>query len=285
MYQRYVRYVLNEPVVISGQSLLGLRAEIRLERTQEPGWWIAMDGTDVKLSPALLGTGHRHLTLQSGAWKTRIVEHLLPLRFFGLDNVRIVFVKRKRMPYRGTGKEFVQAVKQQMRPDGMLESYTLNTSYRVQVRDGWGTLEFEPRTSGGLEFQVTIDYPNDPAIKFDTFRWTLSRDMLNRWAQAKGLGHFHPLRPFLRKLSAIGWAHADQWVWRGDLSPWEMAYSLAEHRLWDYLGALAVALPDGGMPIGLVNMYVASHADDVRQIRFIDQTGWHRVESRQLQMA
>ncbi len=272
----FSRFTLDEPVCIDGRSLIGFRARVVIEPIDRPGWWLKVDGhPDVEIGPHTLTCGHRHLGL---AKRIKIVDHLLAIRLLGLDRVRLSFPIDNLVPFWGTGSPYISAVEHRLKPNGTLRRCTLNRTAVLHIA-GRGRLEFVPSLEGSLEIEVEIDYPKEPRIGRGSYTFSVTPENLKDFAESRALGHLPAFKHVSLILSGLRWPHQGQWVYAGNVSPEEIRVSLAKHRVWDLLGALAVAIPAGSFPEGRIRTFIAGHQEDVDLIGHIEGIGWHFAES------
>ena len=270
------RLVLREPVHVIGHTLVGLPAEITLRPTRSEGWWVQCGDVCRPLTGELLGLGHHHLTMQIGELRAHIVEHLLAIRFFGLDSVCIVFDEGARVPYWGSGQHYWDQVRNSCVPDGKLTRCTFKDQFELPSHNLRKWLRFTPSDAGLLRIFVSIDYA-DPAIGQGVFDFTLTTEQLQRIAEARGLGSPHWIRGMVTYLGRFGWPHAEAFAWRTQTSPAALREELARHRVWDLLGALAFETPARAMLEGTIHTRIAGHADDVLCMRLLRQVGWQTL--------
>ncbi len=269
------RLALREAVTIDGTDVFGKPAQVRLEPTDEPGWFWHIDGKDVPLQMNMLKEDERHyLKLQSGQNEVRIVEHLLPLRFAGVDGVRIL-AKTKWLPYDGGGGIFWKAVENKLRYDGTL------TPMQKPIKE-----EFTKTEKSGLRRLVSLD-TTDPSklivrVNVDYKKFGGALDMVREFPlpspdkmadlfMSKTLGQPAWLGYFLKATSKFGWPHYDKILWpkKGDDQE-TILREVALHRMFDFLGAMAVIPKSGEYLVGDLFSDCGNHASDMQLVRSIE---------------
>lgn len=80
---------LTKEVLISGSNLFGRPAYLRLTPCSEPGWYWDVGTNIVPINRKLVRIKKNRVVLQYQAIRLNVVEHILPLRWTGLDGVII----------------------------------------------------------------------------------------------------------------------------------------------------------------------------------------------------
>ncbi len=227
----------------------------------------------------MLSSFLRHLRLRHGRKLARIIDHVLALRFLGLDCVCIVIERGSRVPYFGNGMPYLRSVLDALQPDGYLQRCTLTNTAIPRIKNPRKLLVFEPRSDERLQIKVGIDYGNDKRIFSGEHRYVVNEETILECAEAKGLGEYEWTKLLIEWLHGMRWPHANEFVWRGQIDPQVLGKTLARHRVWDLLGALSVSVPAGCMPEGSITTTLAGHTEDLLLNRAIGIVGWRDISS------
>ena len=291
---RIPRLRLKDPVLIEGTGpfgSLGGKAGIWLRPANKPGWfWKKKDGTRVPIDMSMIREGtfdvHRrhYLYFQHGAEKLLVVEHLLALRFLGIDAVEIEVAQGagEWVPYGGNANLYWEKIERHVKYDGVLKPSKLRTSNSYTATDKEGrirTVHLDTTNPEKPEFIVTvkIDYPrfkgNLPEGTHEiTHRFPLGQpsDMADVVA-SRPLLQPSWLEPVLKMAYSAGiWPHFDQVLKRSEFDPNDPTPYLREialHRLLDLLGSLAVTMDAGEYHTGSVSSERGGHSVDVELLK------------------
>jgi UDP-3-O-acyl-N-acetylglucosamine deacetylase len=288
------RLRLTDPVLIEGTGPLGPasgKAGIWLRPTDEPGWfWKKKDGTKIPIDLNMVKEGgfdvhpRHYLYFQDGKEKLLVVEHLLALRFLGLDAVEIEVAEGAGdwVPYDGSAELYWQKIEKHLKYDGVLKPSVLHTSDSYTTTDENGverTVRLDTTNPKNPEFvvNVKIDYPrfggalpdgkqeitqrfplHDPTAMLDVIQ---SRPLLQpAW-----------LEPMLRMAYKGGiWPHFNQVLKQSEFDPNDPTPYLREvarHRMLDFLAALAMTMNAGEYLTGSASSERAGHATDVALLK------------------
>ncbi|MDB5187900.1 MAG: hypothetical protein JWO50_420 [Candidatus Kaiserbacteria bacterium] len=256
-----------------GRDVFGRQAQIILEPTDKPGWFWNIDGKDIAITVDLLRYGHHHLFLKSGIHEMHVVEHLFPLRFIGLDSVRI-YSNTHWLPYDGCTKMFWEAIADQLIPDGYLSPASQRWKGAVQSFTQYGDFSPDPTkkrivsicTQPGdiCGFTIELEYS-----QWGTHVWSdvLSQRILIDIMRSRPLGQPNWLRPILRGLH---WPHYNGVLWaQSEKNPGKVLEELARHRLLDFLGGIGIWLLPGTFLDGSISSIRGNHKTDVELLQQI----------------
>ena len=254
----------GKPVVVAGKDFFHRKAEVRLENSGLPGWFVRLQGTDVPINPKTMKYELRRVSLVDGKRSIQVIEHLLALRLLlGLDQVRIVPSSRW-VPYGdSSARIFFDPCKSGMRTVGGLRHYSVAGAVTVvgDAEKSWIT--YAPHKADKLVVRVHIDYPS-LGICDRTFEFPGTK--LEDIAYARTQGWPRHLW-YATWLWPGFWDHRRNAVWPHQGTSDEILDSYARHRALDILGALGGLCPPQGTLVGKVESYCAGHALDMKLIQ------------------
>lgn len=270
------RLALREPVTITGTDVFGRPAQVTLEPTEESGWFWQIDGKDVPLSMNMLQSdSHNYLKLKYDKSELCVCEHLLPLRFAGVDGVRIV-AKTKWLPYDGGGNIFWKAVENKLHYDGALRpiQQPVKGEFSKTEKSGLHRLvSIDNADPTKLIVNVNVDYKKFGGAYNIVRSFPLpSPDKMIDLFTSKPLGSPAWSGYLLKIASQFGWPHYNGILWpkKGD-NPEEILRKIALHRMFDFLGAMAVIPKSGEYLMGDLFSDCGNHASDAQLIRSIEK--------------
>lgn len=292
---RIPRLTLSDPVTITGTGPLGFdgQAQITLSPTDKPGWfWKTQSGEYIEINLAMLKRGNfdvdsKHfLYFEHNGEKLKIVEHLLPLRFLGLDSVVIEAPTADAwVPYDGGGELYWESIEKKIRYDGFLEPLKRGADLSYSCDGGPNgsqrTLKYEenPDGTGQLQVTVVIDYPKfqgDDESGKHTIERTFPVGNPNEMHDiivAPPLLKPEWLENVVKVVAKLGWEwpHIGKVLTSSDFDPQNpepYLRQIALHRMLDLLGAYAVATEEGGKYLtGYLHSVAGNHASDISSLK------------------
>lgn len=299
------RLVLTKSVTVIGRSFLGYPARVMFSRHPDclPGWWLNTKGIEglasprhfLTLSPENLVLGKNSIDLVAHprapafeyahglgvirlgrrfGWRAQIAEHLLALRFSGLDAV-VLTVPEGCIPYDGCAASFWQAVKPHLQTAGALKFLRLPN---VVIEDTKRGAKLSTRPYGhnpGLTFHAEIDYGDGLAGQL-VMPWSL--DAFETVATARTLGWPSSRQPLAKLARRFGWPHYDHVMWPSfQPSPEQLALevqTILQHRILDLCGELAAAQPSGCLLGGHADSLCSGHRQGIKVVVEVHDK-WH----------
>lgn len=293
------RLVLYRPVTLIGPSFLGFNTSTIISRhpNRQPGWWLNCGSANEKDNPDKLillnyenlvlgknsldlvarprppifvyihGLGTIHLGRRFG-FRARIIEHLLALRFAGLDEVVLSFPEG-RVRYDTSGATFWETALPHLTSAGRLSRYRL-PSHFVGDERRWMSCHSE-ECGPGLTIHVHIDYGNG-LMHNETYTWSLAT--FERVVQARTLGFPRWRKPVARLAHLCGWPHYPEILWPRDRPSPRECQETADHHVLDLLGEMALAQPAGGLLDGVYERHCGGHKLGLELCRRVGDT-WH----------
>jgi len=283
---------IGKSVSVTGPGTFFGRAQRKLEfePTAAKGWWL--DRTDIEDSMPIevsvkdVWTTARNIVLCSGSPHNyvRMVEHIVALKYMGLDNVMIRLDSGDPPLFERSSMDLVEAIEEAgiiSQPD-LAEYVTVKET--VTVGGGNGSfLTFHPAEEGSRRLTVdcAIDFPNaigKQRIRFDvnnrTFRHgAFARTNTNMWVMlyCKTIGRiFADVRHLGYTLKNILVAGPRRYVNKPHMIHDGKSLEAVWHRaVLDLLAA--VALIDRGRFAGHIVSHRAGHALDVNMIKELYQ--------------
>lgn len=246
------RTELTRAVHIVGKNFLGLRADVLLEPTKQPGWWWQTGKREVPLYDCTAQTSIDGLTLCFEDKKLHAVEPLLVLRCMGLDNV-CISSQSGRFPFAGSSALFWEQVQPALKKSGELEPYLLP---RAVIGVGLRTLRTEPSTKP-LRVSAYIEYSPREKAKYN-FSFGLDSSVLSA-------RRIWPWKSFLAHVAAGAlWPHKKEFLYpkKTDANK-KLLMESAQRRVLDILGALALIIPPRGMLCGQVQSTRTGRSEDL----------------------
>ncbi len=273
------RYVLREPVEVTGKPFFAWGifrktpdVTLRLEPTEKSGWYWQVNGEDVLIAAHMLENKKRHLVLVHEERILRVVEHLLVLRFSGLDNVRII-CDAEWLPYDGCAWSVWHACLPVLQAAGTLEPVGISHMFEVHSENNASAVRLDAGINlHSLDVCISIDYAGMGKENQD-YTFPMPMDEFGEFVRAPTQGWprwFKPVAWFAGTF--LGWPHYKAILWppRSGESTEYALRTFAQHRALDLLGALSVLCPPGKLLVGVVYSHRAGHAKDVEMIHTID---------------
>lgn len=262
---------LKNSVTIEGPDCFGRKAWITFHPTVEAGWhWTPYPKhqfvvpIDWRIAGHLVSPGLLYIQYQDT--RLYIVEHLLSLRFTGLDGIRIEGSKWP--PYHARPLEIWQALQPELA--GTSEDVTWispkgEASWKyTNGRSGFVSLE--PGSRSCLTVDVTINYPGlgeKTVLKFfPDHNPAVFENILS--ARAPGWPRWR--YPLCLVGSKFGWPHFHSICWPQRLSCEDTLREFVLHRVGDLLGGLALASATALLS-GRAISHCAGHAADLGLLR------------------
>jgi UDP-3-O-acyl-N-acetylglucosamine deacetylase len=279
---------LGNPVSVTGPGTFFGKAQrtLRLEPTIREGWFF--DRTDLPDSMAIsasvlnVWTVVRNIVLSSGSPHNymRMVEHIVALKYMGLDNIMIRMDSGDPPLFDRSSMDLVEAIERGGIVTQSEPAKCVAVKEPVTVVSGHGGfLSLLPPEDGGRRLKVdcAIDFPNaigKQRIRFDVNRETVKRGAAARtntnlkmmlycqtigkvFADSRNLGY---------TLKNILVAGPKRYVNKPNLVVNGKSLEAVWHRgVLDLLAAMA--LIDRGRFVGSIKSYKAGHALDVEMVR------------------
>jgi len=279
---------LGNPVSVTGSGTFLGKAQrtLRLEPTSRKGWYF--DRTDLPDSMAInvsvvnVWTVVRNIVLSSGSPHNymRMVEHIVALKYMGLDNLMIRMDSGDPPLFDRSSMDLVEAIERggivtQSEP---AQCVTVKEPVTIVSASG-GFLTLSPPEDGSRRFTVdcAIDFPTaigKQRIQFDVNRKTVkhgasARTNTNLWMMlyCKTIGKvFADTRHLGYTMKNIMVAGPHHYINKPKLIVDGKSLEAVWHRaVLDLLAA--IALIDRGRFIGSIKSYKAGHNLDVEMVR------------------
>ena len=283
---------LGNPVSVTGPGTFLGKAErtLKFEPTTHQGWFFDRedlpDSLPIAVSVQNVWTIVRNIVLCSGSPHNymRMVEHIVALKYLGLDNVLIRMDSGDPPLFDRSCMDIVVAIEH----SGIVTQHEPAHCVTVKepvtvVGDNGGFLTFEPPPAGSRRLMVdcAIDFPTAigrQRIRYDVNRKTVrhgafARTNTNLWMMlyCKTVGKvFADTRNLGYTLKNILVAGPRRYVNKPHLIHNGKSLEAVWHRgVLDLLAA--VALIDHGRFVGVIKSYKAGHALDVEMVRELYQ--------------
>jgi len=283
---------LGNPVSVTGPGTFLGKAErtLKFEPTTHQGWFFDRedlpDSLPIAVSVQNVWTIVRNIVLCSGSPHNymRMVEHIVALKYLGLDNVLIRMDSGDPPLFDRSSMDIVEAIEH----SGIVTQHEPAHCVTVKepvtvVGDNGGFLTFEPPPAGSRRLMVdcAIDFPTAigrQRIRYDVNRKTVrhgafARTNTNLWMMlyCKTVGKvFADTRNLGYTLKNILVAGPRRHVNKPHLIHNGKSLEAVWHRgVLDLLAA--VALIDHGRFVGVIKSYKAGHALDVEMVRELYQ--------------
>ncbi len=283
---------LGSPVSVTGPGTFFGNAQrtLDLEPTTQSGWFFDRkdlpDSMPISVSVQNIWTVVRNIVLCSGSPHNymRMVEHIVALKYMGLDNVLIRMDSGDPPLFDRSSMDLVEAIEH----GGIVTQHEPATCLTVKepvtvVAPNGGFLTFHPAENGSRRLTVdcAIDFPTaigKQRIRYDVNRKTVrhgafARTNTNLWMMlyCKTIGKvFADTRNIGYTLKNILVAGPRRYVNKPHMIHNGKSLEAAWHRsVLDLLAA--VALIDRGRLVGSIDSYKAGHALDVDMIRELYQ--------------
>jgi len=283
---------LGNPVSVTGPGTFLGKAErtLKFEPTTHQGWFFDRedlpDSLPIAVSVQNVWTIVRNIVLCSGSPHNymRMVEHIVALKYLGLDNVLIRMDSGDPPLFDRSSMDIVEAIEH----SGIVTQHEPAHCVTVKepvtvVGDNGGFLTFEPPPAGSRRLMVdcAIDFPTAigrQRIRYDVNRKTVrhgafARTNTNLWMMlyCKTVGKvFADTRNLGYTLKNILVAGPRRYVNKPHLIHNGKSLEAVWHRgVLDLLAA--VALIDHGRFVGVIKSYKAGHALDVEMVRELYQ--------------
>jgi len=261
------KFSLSREVLINGPSLLGRPAYLQLTPCLDPGWYWDI-GTDIiPINRKLVKLKKHRLALQYRRNTINIAEHILALRWTGLDGV--VIKTSSWPPYFGGIFELWQKIDPNLLTTNQRIPW-LEMAEEKSAIDGERSVSWQkPGVTPKLKIDITIDFSDFGRLtkSFQLPDQNLAQHFSARPLAINSCSNFWPA--LSRAAAKTGlWLHHDNLIW-----PTQICYTtrlsllneLVDHRLLDLLGALAM-IDHQQLPAGKIISIRGGHALDVQLI-------------------
>ncbi|MBT3192382.1 MAG: hypothetical protein HN341_07485 [Verrucomicrobia bacterium] len=289
---RQMQTTLGNSVSVTGPGTFFGNAQrtLEFEPTTRSGWYFDRsdlpESLPITVSVQNVWTVVRNIVLCSGSPHNymRMVEHIVALKYLGLDNVLIRMDSGDPPLFDRSSMDLVEGIEQAGLVTLSEPAVCLTVKEPVTVVDGYGGfLTFEPAPSGEhrLTVDCAVDFPTaigQQRIHFDVNPTTVrhgasARTNTNLWMMlyCKTVGKvFADTRNLGYTLKNILVAGPRRYVNKPQLMHNGKSLEAVWHRgVLDLLAA--VALIDRGRFVGSIKSYKAGHALDVEMIRELYQ--------------
>lgn len=260
------RLLLSKEVKINDFNLFGRPAFIYLTPCSEPGWYWDI-GTDlVPINQSLVQLRKNRIVLQYRGNTLNIAEHILSLRWTGLDGV---IVKASSWPpYFGGMMKLWQAIQLNLLETDQQVPW-LKIAKEKSINIDGRSVRCASSNVSGLKIKITADFPRFGRL---TKRFKLPDESLADYFTARPLAtnsesNFWPTLSRMVEKTGL-WPHHQHLAWPTEQSSQELLEELANHRLLDLLGALAM-VDHYRLPAGRIISIKGGHALDVHLINTI----------------
>lgn len=254
---------LTKEVLINGPNLFGRPAYLRLTPCSEPGWYWDIGTNIVPINRKLIRIKKNRVVLQYQASRLNVVEHILPLRWTGLDGV--IIEASAWPPYFGGMLELWQAIESNLTATNQRIPW-LKITEDKSVSIGQRSVRWATNKTAGLKIKIAVDFPKFGCL---TKGFKLPSPELISHFSAKPLAvnSFNHFWPNLSRVAAKTglWPHHNNLAWPTERPVPELLDELVNHRLLDLLGALAM-IDHCRLPAGRVISIRGGHALDVKLI-------------------
>ncbi|NCU44675.1 hypothetical protein EOM71_03295 [Candidatus Falkowbacteria bacterium] len=254
---------LTKEVLISGSNLFGRPAYLRLTPCSEPGWYWDVGTNIVPINRKLVRIKKNRVVLQYQASRLNVVEHILPLRWTGLDGV--IIEASAWPPYFGGMLGLWQAIEPNLTTTNQQIPW-LKIIEEKSVSTGKRSIRWASNKTPGLKIKIAVDFPKFGCL---TKRFQLPDQNLINYFPARPLAvnsHNNFWPALSRAVTKTGlWPHHNCLAWPTERPVPELLDELVNHRLLDLLGALAM-IDHCRLPTGRVISVRGGHALDVQLI-------------------
>ena len=259
---------LNTPeVTIYGRNFIGIPTWVRLHHSNRPGWFWKAGDDILPVSTNIASARTRRLTFHHGNHRLSIVEHLLALRFWGLDEI-IIEAGPFGLPFDGCAEIFLNSLKGNTwkKGDCLTPVALPSLGFAMNIFRRANTTT---RTSDikDLRLEIFVDYPGIGSVRGS---FVLTAEAFEEIARTPTLGWPPGLRVLAKAASFLGWAHAHRVVWPQEHNMESLKASIVRHRTLDFLGALALALPAGCIFSGVAASVRGGHGLELSLARLIE---------------
>ena len=256
---------LSRPVIIQGFDYFGRKTEMTLTPYDELGWFWKCGHEIIPISSNILHSKTRHLALRSGRRELHVIEHLLALRWLGLNSV-LVDCEGNWLPYHGRSLELHEKV--------LCNCYATDREIPWFAADeaicrypkGDRYTKYTPTTSSGLTLKIICDYAG---LGRNESIFRIGEDPSKIFAS-----HTQGYPAWLYYPSVIAglvwWPHHDKITWP-QKSGNETLNKFVLHRTTDLLGGLAL-FNSHGLLAGEVTSYCSGHWADAKLVREVGTT-------------
>lgn len=254
---------LTKEVLINGPNLFGRPAYLRLTPCSEPGWYWDVGTNIVPINRKLVRIKKNRVVLQYQASRLNVVEHILPLRWTGLDGV--IIEASAWPPYFGGMLELWQTIEPNLAATNQQIPW-LKITEEKSVSIGQRSVRWATNKAAGLKIKIAVDFPKLGRL---TKNFQLPDSNLAGYFSARPLAvnSFNHFWPTLSRVAAKTglWPHHKNLIWPTERPVPELLDELVNHRLLDLLGALAM-IDYRRLPAGRVISIRGGHALDVQLI-------------------
>lgn len=272
--------VLTEQRKISGIDPFGRRSKLifcpndkvdtKREKRNAILWHVPEDHIPKTIGSSLAVCRPRRIALVHGTHSLEIIEHILPLRWFGV--LGLIIEGSGWPPYFGRAWEFYDGIHSSLEKTGQKILWiTTRCPIAFSHRDALGGMSaFTPSTSPGLHIKIVVNFP-------DLGQYELLRSIPEDLHQIKkdmeaytpGMPHWAYYPSLFGKKLRV-WKHHDEIAWSHSLTPELALQEFAKHRLIDFLGTLALVNPVR-LLAGSVESVHGGHESDLRLVREIQK--------------
>jgi UDP-3-O-acyl-N-acetylglucosamine deacetylase len=260
---------LNESVTVKGYDLFGRKSSITFRPSEQPGWWWDNNGKVIPIDRKIVKLKKNQLILEKNGQKLHTIEHILVLRWLGLDGV--IIQSDSWPPYHGRPQEIWDSLKPKTSPVAEEVKWGQHLCFKHVHHDDNRTVQFCPGLSKGLSLKIICDFPKFGRRE----KWfMISQEgdpILEKCLGARALACnsrsiiIQSISGFLYHLGL--WRHHHCLAWP-NIRQESLLDELVSHRLIDLLGALAM-LNKNWLPAGIIISHKGGHALDLELIKMM----------------
>jgi hypothetical protein len=262
---------LRKTVTITGQDIFGRAAFIKFYPSSNPGWYWKCGETLVPINKKLLALSRNHyLFLRHLKYRLYIVEHILVLRWTGLDG--IIIESSPWPPYYGRVQEMWDELREYLITTDK-NILWINPEKSLTVQKGDRILKFitpDTKKSNQLEINVAVDFPQFGGKANKKIIISEANSLALIWCfAAKALFNNSStiIQIVFGLLNKMGiWKHYKHVLWPRDYNNDQLLKEIVEHRAIDLLGALA-CFDEKGLPAGEIISYKGGHQLDIQLVK------------------
>jgi UDP-3-O-acyl-N-acetylglucosamine deacetylase len=215
----------------------------------------------------ILKIGANNLYAQSGSGSMHVLEHLMPLRWMGFDQI---CVSGSSWPPMYSTKEYWNRIRfiSVKNKNDYIESFSITNQamFTNKNKDRMTSISFKKLEFAGdfesVSVLVEIDYPN---IGFHKENYTLE----DFWGIFGVYPQGYPLYRYYgcKFLKLFGWPHFDKVVWPQNYTKEKTLELFSKHRALDIFGALAL-IDHKRLPSNIqVKSFCSGHKYDLEAIK------------------
>jgi len=254
---------LVKEVLISGPNLFGRPAFIRFTPCSAPGWYWDVGTNIVPINNQLVRIKKNRLVLQYQDNNLNVAEHILALRWTGLDSV--IIEASAWPPYFGGMLKLWQAIEPNLTATNQQIPW-LKIIEEKSVSTGKRSIRWASNKTPGLKIKIAVDFPKFGCLT-KSFQLPSPELAGNFSAKPLAVNSYNAFWPALSRAAAKTglWPHHKNLIWPTERPVPELLDELVNHRLLDLLGALAM-IDHCRLPTGRVISIRGGHALDVQLI-------------------